>query len=123
MSAELVAVEGLTLKFSNPLYTGTIVIGPGPVIWLPDVTKVIGKKIALSIPFTVTGFVGGGISSGTGAGVLSAIGKKAAVQTLPPVTLEDSVTILITDTVTPFGTLNVDVVIDDPAQSVVKVAA
>lgn len=117
--SELLAVEGLTLDFRSASHSGTIVILPVSVMY-PTV-KCDGNASYISISFTVIAFAGGGISSGTGAGVITGSATKVKIDTTDvPVREEDEVTIMITDSVTPFGTTNTTVYVSDAGQTKAK---
>jgi hypothetical protein len=115
--SDLIAIEGYVLGIRTPGHSGTISINPGTV-WLDAVTKIVGKKLLRSTPFAVTGFVGGGVTSGTGTGTLVAGAHKAKVKGLTPVTEADSVFVLITDANPPFGTTTTEVGVSNAAQNV-----
>jgi len=117
--SEYLAVEGLTLAFRDPSHTGTIVIIPASVLY----TEVKGQtnSVYISISFTVTAFSGGGITSGTGAGVITGSTTKTLVNNgLQPVRQEDQVIITITDSVSPFGTTSTTVYVSVAGQAKAK---
>ena len=116
MALELLAVEGAALDFQDPSHSGTIAIIPASVTY--SKVKCNGDEQYISISFTVTAFVGPGITSGTGAGVITGSTTKTKVNTgLDPVREDDSVTITITDTVSPYGTTSTTVYVDDAGQT------
>jgi hypothetical protein len=116
MALELLAVEGLTLDFQDPTHSGTITIIPASVKY--SKVKCNGNQVYTSISFTVTAFSGGGITSGTGAGVITGSTTKTKVNSgVKPVRDDDSVTITITDSVSPFGTTSTTVLVDNPGQT------
>jgi hypothetical protein len=117
--SEFLAVQGLTLGFRDPTHSGTILIIPASVLYTK--VKSTGNQVYISISFTVTEFAGPGISSGTGAGVITGSTVKTKVNNgQQPVREEDQVIITITDSVTPFGTLSTTVYVDDAGQTKAK---
>jgi len=117
--SELLAVEGLTLDFQDPTHSGTITIIPASVV--VDAVQCQGDKVYVIISFTVAAFSGPGISVGTGAGVITGTATKTKVSNgLIPCREDDSVTITITDSVTPFGTLSTTVYVSDAGQTKAK---
>jgi hypothetical protein len=116
VSSELVAIPGCVLALSAG--TGTITIIPASVTSAH--CKAGGQGIYLSISFTVAGYVGSGISAGTGAGVIVGTATKVLTDGIKPVREKDKVTITITDSETPFGSTTVDVSVLTAGQTKVK---
>lgn len=126
MAAELIVVEGATLKFKDPTHSGTIVIGTevGPPPALPSVfadkVKSGGNRAFLSIGFAVSGFAGGGVSGGIGVGTIVGTSEKA--KSLASFVVEDDeISITVTAAASPFNSTTTTVVVDNPGQSVVRV--
>lgn len=118
MALKLLADTSCTLDFQDPSHSGTIVIIPASIT--SSKVKTQSDEVYLSISFTVTAFVGPGITSGTGAGVITGSTTKTGCNSISPIREDDSVTIVITDTVSPFGTTNTTVFVDDAGQTKAK---
>ncbi len=117
--SEYLAVQGFTLDFRDLTHSGTILIIPASVLY--SKVKGTGNQVYISISFTVTAFVGPGIASGTGAGVITGSTVKTMVNNgQSPCREEDQVTITITDSVTPFGTLSTTVYVSAAGQTKAK---
>lgn len=134
MTAELLVVEGVTLKFQEPLYSGTFIIQPAlipiPPAVLPSVlsnsVKSGENKAYFVLSFYVTGFTdGASIVNGYGPGVIMGSTTKCKGNGNSFVLEIDTTTMIITYPNPPppgnLGTL-VDVVVevDNPGQSVVR---
>ncbi len=117
--SELIAVLGLTLDFRDPAHSGSFFIVPASILY----SKVKGSdnQVYTSISFTVTDFAGPGITAGIGAGIITGSTTKTKVNNgVQPCREEDQVTITITDTVSPYGTLDTTVYISDAGQTKAK---
>jgi hypothetical protein len=90
-----IVVDGCTLKFKNPINSGTITIIPASL--LSQKAKCSGNKIYKSVAFTVTGATNGTVTAATGAGVILGNSDKVKCDLLP-IVLEDAESPVLTFT-------------------------
>jgi hypothetical protein len=123
MSAVELAVETCTLKAQSPASGGSFVILPIGAGSFGSKMACQGKQVYTAIMFTVTGIVAPGITSGMEAeGAVTIVGTTTAVKVSgeSPVRKGDTVTMLVVDTVYPYGSASVVVEVDDPGQTKAK---
>lgn len=110
MSKEI-AVVGCTFKTDPTGYTVTVL--PSPASTLAS-ASCGGKKIYLLISFTIAK------GNYAGAGVLAGSATKTKGSSLPVIRKDDEITVVATQTVTPFATEDVTVTVDNAGQTKAK---
>jgi len=111
MSAKEIAVVGCTFKTDPTGYTVTVLPSPASTMASASCGT---KKVYLLLSFT--------IAKGDYAGAGVIVGSTTTVKgsSLPVLRKDDEITVVATQTVTPFATENVTVTIDNPGQTKAK---
>lgn len=116
--SELLCVYDYDLDFRDPSHSGTFTITSSSTY---DKVKCIGKKVFESISFSISNFVGGGLTAGAGKGTITGSAIKIKIDNNKiPIRKEDQIIITVTDTVSPYGTTTTTVYVSDAGQTKVK---
>lgn len=123
--SEYLACVTATLKAQAPASGGSFTILPIVPLGtgsLGSNVKCQSNEVYTAIKFTVTAIAvtTPPITSGSGGGTIVGTATKVKASTQPVVRKGDSVVISVTDTVTPFGSANVTILVDDPGQDKAK---